>query len=180
MRRFNPLCALLVRCVVVAGVRWMLNTSARYCYRCCFPQHLRMKGVAASGQFHAPIRCVVVAVVRWMLNTSARYCYRCCPLHRTEGARTPSFLTTTTLSAPAFGRIFKSTYLCRSLPVPSRPSVCPPRMCVVADTSRQLRMRRRAPSYGADETSWGTSLPRNQANRPGRPAPQLPYPPYNR
>ena len=35
MRRFNPLCALLVRCVVVAVVRRMSITSARYCYRCC-------------------------------------------------------------------------------------------------------------------------------------------------
>ena len=87
MRRFNPLCALLVRCVVVAGVRRMSNTSAQYCYRCCFPQQVRMKRAAASGQFHAPIRCVVVAVVRRMSNTSARYCYRCCPLPRTPGHR---------------------------------------------------------------------------------------------
>ena len=54
MCRFNPLCALLVRCVVVAGVRRMSNTSARHCYRCCFPQQIRMKRAAASGQFHAP------------------------------------------------------------------------------------------------------------------------------
>ena len=67
MCRFNPLCALLVRCVVVAVVRRMSITSAslgpvcanyisaRYCYRCCFPQQIRMKRAAASGQFHAPI-----------------------------------------------------------------------------------------------------------------------------
>ena len=95
-------------------------------------------------------------------------------------SRTPSFLTTTTLSAPAFGRTFNSTYLCRSLPVPSRRSVCPPRMCVVADTSRHLRMRRRAPSYEMTRRVGASSLPWNQVNRPGRPAPQLPYPPYNR
>ena len=55
MRRFNRLCALLVRCIVVAGVRWMSYTSVRYCYRCCFPQQVRIKRAAACGQFHAPI-----------------------------------------------------------------------------------------------------------------------------